>query len=231
MPKKRQPTETKQKGEHSDEISMRNLQDFRERFTPANIKIVINELSVYGLLEKYYLQQFADPVYEDMNPTELQKRMKEYKKSVLDGVFVMFEPKLVQRIKNQENLIYNWGGFLKMQLEGLINDRFREELWIVRSWFDEDANEKAIRRITRIRREIKELEYVAERRSLGTEESKRYDKLRQDLHTMEDILDAPGTGNLSGDVEEYQDPISLATEHYYEVMGFKDSKPQTSLNA
>ncbi len=133
MPKKRQPTERKQKGECSDEISTRNLQDFRERFMPQNIKIIINELSVYGLLEKYYLQQFADPVYKDMNSTELQKRMKEYKKSVLDGIFVMLDPKLGKRIKNQENQIYNWGGFLKKQLEGLIQDGFPEELWIARN--------------------------------------------------------------------------------------------------
>lgn len=133
MPKKRQPTERKQKGERSDEISTRNLQDFRERFMPQNIKDIINELSVYGLLEKYYLQQFADPVYKDMNSTVLQKRMKEYKKSVLDGIFVMLEPKLVQRIKKQKKGIYSWGGFLKKQLEGLIQDGFPEELWIARN--------------------------------------------------------------------------------------------------
>lgn len=84
----------------------------------------------------------------------------------------------------------------------------------------EDANEKEIRRITRIRREIKELEYVAERRSLGTEDSKRYDKLRQDFQIIKDVMNGHGTGNLSGDVDEYQDPISLATENYFEVREF-----------
>ena len=221
MARKGQTAETKQESEGSDEISTRNLQDFRERFTPQNIKDIINELSVYGLLEKYYLQQFANPVYKDMNPTALLKRMKGYKKSVLDGIFVMLDPKLGQRIKNQKREIYSWGGFLKKQLKGLLNDHFREELWIARSWFDEDANEEAIRRITRIRREIREIEYVAKRRSLGTEEAESYDKLRQDLQAIEDILKAPGTSDLPSDDDEYQDPISLATEHYYEVMEFK----------
>ena len=61
---------------------------------------------------------------------------------------------------------------------------------------------------------------------MGTEDSKRYDKLRQDFQIIKDAINGHGTGNLSGDVDEYQDPISLATEHYFGIMKSWNSKSE-----